>query len=172
MLIYARVIPCSDRVDHGVDGRLQWTRRQPDANRTPSPSPDRDRNRLHPAWRRLAGRLAFGDEPIVIYKGERLRWVNADTLTHLVVADSPDATDFRKTEELPGTAANNVRHDQAGDDQNPLCHSPEYDWHPDCPRTVATCGRIDETDRRKKQTASPSIHRGMAISSQKWGQPS
>ena len=44
---------------------------------------------------------AFGDEPIVIYKGERLRWVNADTLTHVIVADSPDATDFRTTDELP-----------------------------------------------------------------------
>jgi plastocyanin len=48
------------------------------------------------------GDWAFGDEPIVIYKSERLRWVNADTLTHIIVADSPDATDFRKTEELPG----------------------------------------------------------------------
>jgi plastocyanin len=47
------------------------------------------------------GDLAFGDEPIVIYKRERLRWVNADTLTHLVVADSPDATDFAQTDELP-----------------------------------------------------------------------
>lgn len=44
---------------------------------------------------------AFGDEPVVIYQGERLRWVNADTLAHVVVADSPDATDFRRTEELP-----------------------------------------------------------------------
>jgi plastocyanin len=43
---------------------------------------------------------AFGDEPIVIYKSEHLRWVNADTLTHVIVADSPDATDFRKTDEL------------------------------------------------------------------------
>jgi len=43
---------------------------------------------------------AFGDEPVVIHKGERLRWVNADTLTHVIVADSPDATDFRKTDEL------------------------------------------------------------------------
>lgn len=47
------------------------------------------------------GDWAFGDEPIVIYNGERLRWVNADTLTHAIVADSPDATDFRKTDELP-----------------------------------------------------------------------
>ena len=46
---------------------------------------------------------AFGDEPIVIYKSERLRWVNADTLTHVIVADSPDVTDFRKTDDLsPG----------------------------------------------------------------------
>src|SRR5262245_2307167 len=49
-----------------------------------------------------AGDWAFGDEPIVIHKGERLRWVNADTLTHAIVADSPDATDFRKTDELRG----------------------------------------------------------------------
>ena len=48
---------------------------------------------------------AFGDEPIVIYKSERLRWVNADTLSHLIVADSPDATDFRKTDELPGAGS-------------------------------------------------------------------
>ena len=47
------------------------------------------------------GDWAFGDEPIVIYKGERLRWVNADALTHDIVADSPEATDFRKTDELP-----------------------------------------------------------------------
>jgi plastocyanin len=47
------------------------------------------------------GDWAFGDEPIVIYKSERLRWVNADSLTHVIVADSPDATDFRKTDELP-----------------------------------------------------------------------
>ena len=49
------------------------------------------------------GDWAFGDEPVVIHhKGERLRWVNADTLTHLIVADSPDGTDFRKTDELRG----------------------------------------------------------------------
>ena len=50
------------------------------------------------------GDFAFGDEPIVIYAGERLRWVNADTLTHVVVADSPEGTDFRRTEELRGGA--------------------------------------------------------------------
>ena len=46
---------------------------------------------------------AFGDEPIVVYKSERLRWINADTLTHVIVADSPDATDFHMTRDLsPG----------------------------------------------------------------------
>lgn len=43
---------------------------------------------------------AFGDEPIVIYTSERLRWVNVDTLTHVIVADAPDATDFQATSEL------------------------------------------------------------------------
>ena len=47
------------------------------------------------------GDWAFGDEPIVIYKSERLRWVNADTLTHVIVADSANATDLRKTDDLP-----------------------------------------------------------------------
>jgi len=47
---------------------------------------------------------AFGDEPVVINKGERLRWINVDTITHVVVADSPDATDFRKTDELAAGA--------------------------------------------------------------------
>ena len=48
------------------------------------------------------GAFAFGDEPIVIYKGENLRWVNADMLAHRIAADSPDETDFRGTNELPG----------------------------------------------------------------------
>ena len=34
------------------------------------------------------GVWAFGDEPVVIYTGERLRWVNFDALTHVIVADS------------------------------------------------------------------------------------
>src|SRR5882672_6230653 len=43
---------------------------------------------------------AFGDEAIVIYTHERVHWVNADGLAHRIVADSPDATDFRNTDEL------------------------------------------------------------------------
>jgi plastocyanin len=49
------------------------------------------------------GAFAFGDEAVVIFKGERLRWVNLDTTTHDVVADDPDATDFVGTRSLaPG----------------------------------------------------------------------
>ena len=49
------------------------------------------------------GDHAFGDEPIRIHAGERLRWVNVDTVAHRIVADSPEATDFRETGELdPG----------------------------------------------------------------------
>jgi plastocyanin len=46
------------------------------------------------------GDVAFGDEPVVIFKGERLHWVNADAVAHTIVADSPDATDFDTTGEL------------------------------------------------------------------------
>jgi plastocyanin len=44
---------------------------------------------------------AFGNKPVVVRKGERLRWVNADTLTHVIAANAPGATDFRTTAELP-----------------------------------------------------------------------
>jgi len=45
--------------------------------------------------------LAFGDEDLVIYKGERMRWTNLDPQTHHLVADSPNATDFQSTNDLP-----------------------------------------------------------------------
>jgi len=73
----------------------------PPAGPTPSPTPATASAYILPGAV-SQGEWAFGDEPIVIYKNERLRWVNADTLTHVVVADSPDATDFRKTDELRG----------------------------------------------------------------------
>jgi hypothetical protein len=44
---------------------------------------------------------AFGDEDIVIYKNERMHWVNLDAQTHHLVADSPNATDFQSTNDLP-----------------------------------------------------------------------
>jgi plastocyanin len=47
------------------------------------------------------GPLAFDEPPLVIYKGERLRWVNLDTLTHALVADTRGVPDFVKTDDLP-----------------------------------------------------------------------
>jgi plastocyanin len=76
----------------------------PPSSPSPSPTPVTASAYILPDAVSL-GDWAFGDEPIVIYKGERLRWVNADPLTHVVVADSPDATDFRNTEELPGSGS-------------------------------------------------------------------
>ena len=73
----------------------------PPAGPTPSPAPTTASVYILPGAVSL-GEWAFGDETIVIYRSERLRWVNADTLTHVIVADSPDATDFRKTDELRG----------------------------------------------------------------------
>ena len=49
------------------------------------------------------GQNAFGDEPVVIYKGERMRWRNLDGTAHNVVADSPVLPEFMTTGTLaPG----------------------------------------------------------------------
>jgi len=43
------------------------------------------------------GATAFGDEPIVIHKGERMRWRNTDTLEHDVVTDTMSLPEFMTT---------------------------------------------------------------------------
>jgi plastocyanin len=49
------------------------------------------------------GANAFGDEPIVIHEGERLRWRNVDTVEHRVVSDTLSLPDFVETGTLaPG----------------------------------------------------------------------
>lgn len=49
------------------------------------------------------GRNAFGDEEIVIYKGERMHWTNIDNQVHALVADTNGVPDFLKTNTLaPG----------------------------------------------------------------------
>jgi plastocyanin len=68
---------------------------------TPSPTPVTANAYVLPGAVSQGG-FAFGDEPVVIHQGERLRWINADAVAHVVVADSPDATDFRRTELAPG----------------------------------------------------------------------
>jgi hypothetical protein len=46
------------------------------------------------------GPLAFGEPPMVIYKGERLRWVNLDTSIHSLVPDTASVPEFRATGDL------------------------------------------------------------------------
>lgn len=49
------------------------------------------------------GATAFGDEPVVIHKGEHMRWRNADSVEHNVVADLPSLPEFQTTGTLsPG----------------------------------------------------------------------
>jgi plastocyanin len=49
------------------------------------------------------GMNAFGDEAIVIFKGERMRWRNLDTVEHTIVPDTSSLSDFDTTGALaPG----------------------------------------------------------------------
>ena len=49
------------------------------------------------------GANAFGDEAIVIYKGERMRWRNLDSVEHTLVPDTPSLPEFDTTGTLaPG----------------------------------------------------------------------
>jgi plastocyanin len=49
------------------------------------------------------GANAFGDEAIVIFKGERMRWRNLDSVEHTLVPDTPSLPDFDTTGALaPG----------------------------------------------------------------------
>jgi plastocyanin len=49
------------------------------------------------------GRNAFGDHPLVIYKGERLRWRNVDAVAHNLEPDTASLPEFVTTGPLvPG----------------------------------------------------------------------
>jgi len=49
------------------------------------------------------GANAFGDETIVIVKGERMRWRNLDSVEHTLVPDTPSLPEFETTGPLaPG----------------------------------------------------------------------
>jgi plastocyanin len=49
------------------------------------------------------GANAFGDEAIVIYRGERMRWWNLDSVEHTLVPDTPSLPEFDTTGALkPG----------------------------------------------------------------------
>ena len=43
------------------------------------------------------GAGAFGDHPLVIYKGERLRWRNVDGVEHNLEGDTPSLPEFVTT---------------------------------------------------------------------------
>ena len=43
------------------------------------------------------GANAFGDEAIVIFKGERMRWRNLDAVAHTLVPDTPSLPEFGAT---------------------------------------------------------------------------
>ena len=49
------------------------------------------------------GANAFGDEPVVIHPGERMRWRNVDLVQHNIVANTTTLPEFQTTSNLdPG----------------------------------------------------------------------
>jgi plastocyanin len=68
----------------------------------PSPDPPTANVYILPGAADL-GPNAFGDHPIVIYKGERMHWTNADSEQHHLVADTRGVPEFAGTNVLdPG----------------------------------------------------------------------
>jgi plastocyanin len=68
-----------------------------------APTPDDTANVYILPNASVLGPLAFGDHPLVIYKGERMRWRNIDDMTHALVADTAGVPDFLQTDTLaPG----------------------------------------------------------------------
>jgi len=65
---------------------------------TPVPSPDAPTANAYilPGAATL-GPGAFGDHPVLIFKGERLRWRNADSEEHNLVADTRSLPEFSTT---------------------------------------------------------------------------
>ena len=76
---------------------------QPPASPTPRPAEAPTANAYILPGAVGLGPTAFGDEPVVVHKGERLRWRNADSVEHDVVADTPVLPEFKTTGTLaPG----------------------------------------------------------------------
>lgn len=69
---------------------------------TPQPEPVTANVYILPGASALGGN-AFGDHPVVIHRGERMRWRNADSLEHNIVSDRPALPEFATTGALaPG----------------------------------------------------------------------
>jgi len=76
---------------------------QPPASPTPPPAEAPTANAYILPGAVGLGPTAFGDEPVVVHKGERLRWRNVDTVEHDVVADTATLPEFATTGTLaPG----------------------------------------------------------------------
>ena len=63
---------------------------------TPSPSVPTANVYILPGAVNL-GANAFGDEPVVVHKGERMRWRNVDGVEHNVVTDTVSLPEFKAT---------------------------------------------------------------------------
>ena len=76
---------------------------QPPASPTPPPADAPIANAYILPGAVGLGPNAFGDEAVVIHKGERLRWRNVDTVEHDVVSDTASLPEFATTGTLaPG----------------------------------------------------------------------
>ena len=73
------------------------TTQTPPSSPTPTPDNPTTANAYILPGAQGMGPNAFGDEPVVIHKGERLRWRNADSVEHDVVADAATLPEFRTT---------------------------------------------------------------------------
>jgi plastocyanin len=60
------------------------------------------------------GANAFGDEPIVIHRGEQVHWKNVDLVEHNVVADTPSLPEFQTTGILASGGERNFTLNTAG----------------------------------------------------------
>src|SRR4051812_7846041 len=84
------------------------------------------------------GANAFGDEAIVIVKGERMRWRNLDSVEHTLVPDTPSLPEFQTTGAGTGRRAI-VRHDDDRDHEDPLHGTSANGRHPGGARTLTMC---------------------------------
>jgi plastocyanin len=75
----------------------------PPVSPTPAPGPAVTANAYILPGAVDLGANAFGDHPLLIFKGERLRWVNIDATEHNLVADTASLPEFVTTGALaPG----------------------------------------------------------------------
>ena len=78
------------------------TRPTPPVSPTPQPEPAIANVYILPGASTLGGN-AFGDHPVILHRGEQMRWRNADSVEHNIVSDRPSLPEFATTGALaPG----------------------------------------------------------------------